>query len=87
MHEGQALLPPLQVRNHSKFICIDHRFLPITSANFSWSAENCNFEFGVLVDDSNLAQSVERELREVEEMIFERVQITSTSPAAEHLRA
>lgn len=62
-----------QVRNHSKFISIDHRFLLVTSANFSWSAENANLEFGLLVDNANLAESVERELREAEDFVFERV--------------
>jgi phosphatidylserine/phosphatidylglycerophosphate/cardiolipin synthase-like enzyme len=62
-----------QVRNHSKFISIDHRFLLVTSANFSWSAENANLEFGLLVDNPNLAESVEHELRDVEDLIFERV--------------
>jgi phosphatidylserine/phosphatidylglycerophosphate/cardiolipin synthase-like enzyme len=62
-----------QVRNHSKFLSIDHRFLLVTSANFSWSAENANLEFGVLIDNSNLAESVERELREAEDMVFQRV--------------
>jgi phosphatidylserine/phosphatidylglycerophosphate/cardiolipin synthase-like enzyme len=66
-----------QVRNHSKFISIDHRFLLITSANFSWSAENANLEFGLLVDNPNLAESVERELRDAEDLVFERVQTTS----------
>ena len=56
-----------QVRNHSKFISIDHRFLLVTSANFSWSAENANLEFGVLIDNPNLAEAVERELRDVED--------------------
>jgi hypothetical protein len=65
-----------QVRNHSKFISIDHRFLLVTSANFSWSAENANLEFGLLVDNPNLAESVERELREAEDLLFERVQTT-----------
>jgi len=69
-----------QIRNHSKFISIDHRFLLVTSANFSWSAENANLEFGLLVDNPNLAESVERELRDVEDLVFERVQITSASP-------
>jgi hypothetical protein len=68
---------PGTVRNHSKFISIDHRFLLVTSANFSWSAEYTNLEFGLLVDNPNLAESVERELHEVEDLIFERVQITS----------
>ena len=62
-----------QVRNHSKFLSIDHRFLLVTSANFSWSAENANLEFGVLIDNSNLAESVERELRDVEDLVFEPV--------------
>jgi hypothetical protein len=67
-----------RVRNHSKFISIDHRFLLVTSANFSWSAENANLEFGLLVDNPNLAESVERELRDAEDLLFERVQTTST---------
>ena len=62
-----------QIRNHSKFISIDHRFLLVTSANFSWSAENANLEFGLLVDNPNLAESVERELRDAEDVLFERV--------------
>lgn len=66
-----------QIRNHSKFISIDHRFLLVTSANFSWSAENANLEFGLLVDSPNLAESVERELRNAEDSIFERVLTTS----------
>lgn len=66
-----------QIRNHSKFISIDHRFLLVTSANFSWSAENANLEFGLLVDNPNLAESVERELRDAEGLVFERVQVIS----------
>jgi phosphatidylserine/phosphatidylglycerophosphate/cardiolipin synthase-like enzyme len=61
------------VRNHSKFICIDHRFLLVTSANFSWSAENANLEFGVLIDNRNLAEAVEHQMREAEAHVFERV--------------
>jgi phosphatidylserine/phosphatidylglycerophosphate/cardiolipin synthase-like enzyme len=52
---------------------VDHRFLLVTSANFSWSAENGNVEFGVLHDNGNLADSVEREMRNAEDVIFERV--------------
>jgi phosphatidylserine/phosphatidylglycerophosphate/cardiolipin synthase-like enzyme len=59
-------------RNHSKFICVDHRFLLITSANFSWSAENGNLELGVLIDNPNLAEAVEHEMRQVEDFVFER---------------
>jgi hypothetical protein len=60
-------------RNHSKFICIDHRFLLVTSANFSWSAENGNLELGVLIDNANLAEAIENEMRQVEDLVFERV--------------
>jgi hypothetical protein len=72
-----------QVRNHSKFLSIDHRFLLVTSANFSWSAENANLEFGVLIDNANLAEAIERELRETEDYIFERVH-TDGTPTPEH---
>ena len=54
------------VLNHTKFIVVDHRFLLVTSANFSWQAENRNVEFGVLLDDSALAESVERQMRMAE---------------------
>lgn len=68
-----------QVRNHSKFISIDQRFLLVTSANFSWSAENANLEFGVLIDNPNLAEAVEREMRAAEDHVFERVDATTPS--------
>lgn len=45
--------------SHAKFIVIDHELLLLTSANFSWSAENRNVEFGLLIQDSALASSVE----------------------------
>ena len=62
-----------KVRNHAKFICVDHRFLVITSANFSWSAENANVELGVTIDNENAAQAVEREMRAAEEHLYVRV--------------
>lgn len=55
-----ALLPNgKQVVSHAKFIVVDHELLLITSANFSFSAENRNVEFGILVRDTALATSVE----------------------------
>ena len=62
-----------QVRNHSKFISVDHRFLLVTSANFSWSAENANLELGVLIDNGNMAEAVELQMRDAETHVFERV--------------
>lgn len=48
-----------RVVSHAKFIVIDHELLLLTSANFSFSAENRNVEFGLLIRDSALAESVE----------------------------
>jgi hypothetical protein len=62
-----------QVRNHAKFLAIDHRFLLVSSANFSWSAEYGNVELGVLIDNQNLTESVERAMRDIEDRLFERV--------------
>jgi phosphatidylserine/phosphatidylglycerophosphate/cardiolipin synthase-like enzyme len=47
--------------------------LLVTSANFSWSAENANLELGMLVDNRNLAEAVELQMREAEAYVFERV--------------
>lgn len=60
-------------RNHAKFLAIDHRFLVATSANFSASAERANVEFGLLVDDRTLTETVERQMRDVEEHLYEQV--------------
>jgi phosphatidylserine/phosphatidylglycerophosphate/cardiolipin synthase-like enzyme len=61
------------VRNHAKFLSIDHRWVVITSANFSWSAEYGNVELGVVVDDPNLADRIERQMRDAEDVIYQRV--------------
>lgn len=50
------------VVSHAKFVVIDHELVLITSANFSFNAENRNVEFGILVQDSGLAGSIEREI-------------------------
>ncbi|WP_348533290.1 phospholipase D-like domain-containing protein [Kitasatospora sp. MAA4] len=68
------------VRNHAKFLAIDHRLLLVTSANFSWSAENNNVEFGDLVDNPNLTETVERELHEAEGVLCERVPGPAAQP-------
>lgn len=46
------------VVSHAKFVIIDHEALLLTSANFSFSAENRNIEFGLLIRDSALAHSI-----------------------------
>ena len=60
-------------RNHAKFLAIDHRFVVVTSANFSWSAEYGNVELGLRIDDPNLADRIEREMQEIEEELYELV--------------
>lgn len=61
------------VRNHAKFVSVDHRFLIVTSANYSWSAENRNVELGIRADDSGLASAVEQQMRDAEAVLYERV--------------
>ncbi|MGL3804613.1 phospholipase D-like domain-containing protein [Paeniglutamicibacter sp. R2-26] len=61
------------VRNHAKFVSVDHRFVVITSANFSWSAENGNIELGVVIDDGHLAERIESELLAAEHYLYERL--------------
>lgn len=59
------------VRNHAKFVVVDHRFVLVTSANLSWSAERTNVELGLLVDDAPLAESIERQMRLAEDALYE----------------
>jgi phosphatidylserine/phosphatidylglycerophosphate/cardiolipin synthase-like enzyme len=61
------------VVSHAKFIVIDHEVLMLTSANFSFSAENRNIEFGLLVRDSALAESVESTMRSKHGTLYELV--------------
>ena len=68
------------VHNHAKFLAIDHRFVLVTSANFSWSAEHGNVELGVRVDDTNLAEAVETEMRRAEDALYERVSCGGVDP-------
>lgn len=48
-----------RVVSHAKFVIIDHEAVLLTSANFSYSAEKRNIEFGLLIRDSALAESVQ----------------------------
>ena len=46
--------------SHTKFIIVDHQLLLLTSANFSYNAENSNVEFGLRISDSGLATAIEK---------------------------
>jgi len=61
------------VTSHAKFLSIDHRFLLVGSANFSYSAEERNVELGLRLDDPALAHSVEKQMRDLEQTVYERV--------------
>lgn len=61
------------VRNHAKFIAVDHQYLIVTSANFSKSAEQYNVELGMQIDDPLPTQAVERQMRAVEFHNYETV--------------
>lgn len=60
-------------RNHAKFLSIDHQILLVTSANFSYSADNLNVELGLKVEDRNLAEMIEREMRRFESHVYEQM--------------
>jgi len=67
-----AVLPNgKQVVSHAKFIVIDHAMLLLTSANFSFSAENRNIEFGLRIHDPALAESVETTMTTKHGSIYE----------------
>ena len=69
-----CLLPDgKQVVSHAKFVIIDHALMLLTSANFSYSAENLNVEFGLLVEDPSLAESVEDTMASKRGVLYERV--------------
>ena len=60
-------------RNHAKFISVDHQDLLVTSANFSYSAEELNIELGLRIHDEALAESIERQMANMESRLYRRV--------------
>ena len=69
-----AVLPDgKHIVSHAKFVVIDHAVLLLTSANFSFSAENRNIEFGLLIHDPGLAASVESTMASKHGSLYELV--------------
>jgi len=62
-----------QIVSHAKFVIIDHSIVLLTSANFSFNAENRNIEFGVLLNDPSLAESVEGVMADKRGTLYEEV--------------
>jgi len=73
IYRSGTLLNGKQVVSHAKFVIIDHVLMLLTSANFSFNAENQNVEFGLLIHDSTLAQSVENVMAEKRGILYEEV--------------
>lgn len=73
VYRSTVLPTGIQVVSHAKFIVVDHELLLTTSANFSYSAENRNIEFGILVRDSALAGSVEATMTNKHGSLYELV--------------
>lgn len=61
--------------SHAKFIVVDHTITLLTSANFSWSAENSNIELGLLIHDPSLASSIESLMRGKHGLLYEPVTV------------
>jgi phosphatidylserine/phosphatidylglycerophosphate/cardiolipin synthase-like enzyme len=59
--------------SHAKFIVVDRALTLLTSANFSYNAENSNVELGLLVHDTELATSIEGLMRNQHGVLYERV--------------
>ncbi len=62
-----------QIVSHAKFVIVDHAVLLLTSANFSFNAENRNVEFGLLVRDPALAELVEATMTSKHGSLYELV--------------
>ena len=58
--------------NKVRFI-LDHQDLLVTSANFSYSAEELNIELGLRIHDEALAESIERQMANMESRLYRRV--------------
>lgn len=59
--------------SHTKFIVVDHEIVLLTSANFSYNAENRNIEFGLLIRDNGLAASIESTMASKRGSLYEAV--------------
>jgi phosphatidylserine/phosphatidylglycerophosphate/cardiolipin synthase-like enzyme len=69
---------PQPLVNHAKFVIIDRTVTLLTSANFSYQAENSNIELGALVHDTALASSIESTMRDQHGVLYERVPASPT---------
>lgn len=73
VYRSGTLADGKQVVSHAKFVIVDHSLTLVTSANFSYSAENTNVEFGLRIDDPALAESVEELMFQKRGVLYEQV--------------
>ena len=73
VYQSAVLLNGRQIVSHAKFVIVDHAVLLLTSANFSFNAENRNVEFGLLVRDPDLAEAVEATMTSKHGSLYELV--------------
>lgn len=73
LYRSGALPDGKHIVSHAKFVIIDHRQILLTSANFSYSAERRNVEFGLLIDDEALAGGVEATMASKHGILYELV--------------
>jgi hypothetical protein len=67
LYDGQPII------SHTKFIIVDHEIVLLTSANFSYNAENRNIEFGLRIRDGALATSIESTMTSKHGSLYELV--------------
>ncbi|WP_404286123.1 DISARM system phospholipase D-like protein DrmC [Glutamicibacter arilaitensis] len=68
-----AVLDGKRVVSHAKFIVIDGEIILLTSANFSYSAEQRNVELGILIKDAALARSIESTIASKQTTLYRRI--------------
>lgn len=73
VYRSATLVNGQPIVSHTKFIIVDHEIVLLTSANFSYSAENRNVEFGLLIHDSGLAASIESTIASKRGSLYELV--------------
>lgn len=61
------------VRNHAKFVAVDHQFIVVTSANFSMSAEQRNIELGVRLEQPAVGEMIEQQMLDLVSTVYELV--------------
>jgi len=68
------------VVSHAKFVVVDHEVVLLTSANFSYNAENRNVEFGLFIRDGGLASSIESTMASKRGSLYELVRTSNYEP-------